>query len=85
MFLFKFLISFVCFSIDECGLSCDSDSDSDLDDGNYNDSAFQELQRKKSHPWRLHDELWYNDKGEVIVSGIHSIYNVIIIFCKNFF
>lgn len=29
------------------------------------DSAYEELERKKTHPWRLHDELWYNDKGEV--------------------
>ncbi|KAJ6222600.1 hypothetical protein RDWZM_001145 [Blomia tropicalis] len=44
-------------------LSCDSESGDELDDDT--DSSFQELQRKKSHPWRLHDELWYNDKGEV--------------------
>ena len=67
--------------IDECGLSCDSASDSDLDDEN-NDSAFQELQRKKSHPWRLHDELWYNDKGEVIL--ICSI-TLVYVFDEYFF
>lgn len=46
-------------------MSCDSESDSDFDDTDNCDSAFKELQMKKSHPWRLHDELWYNDTGEM--------------------
>jgi ribonuclease-3 len=29
------------------------------------DSAYEELQKKRTHPWRLHDELWYNDAGEM--------------------
>ncbi|RWS31361.1 ribonuclease 3-like protein [Leptotrombidium deliense] len=41
--------------------SCSS-SDEEEDE---EDTAFEELQRKKTHPWRLHDELWYNDIGEM--------------------
>lgn len=52
---------------DDCGFSCDSDSDSDIDENDSCNNAFQELQMKKSHPWRLHDELWYNDQGEVSI------------------
>jgi ribonuclease-3 len=25
----------------------------------------EELNKKKKHPYRLHEELWYNDPGEV--------------------
>ena len=25
----------------------------------------EELERKRKHPWRLHDELWFNDHGEM--------------------
>ncbi|KAI1289412.1 Ribonuclease 3 [Halotydeus destructor] len=41
---------------------CSSDEEDSDSDGN---AAFEELQRKKAHPWRLHDELWYNDLGEM--------------------
>lgn len=45
--------------------SCSSDDDFSDDEFENEDSAYEELERKKTHPWRLHDELWYNDKGEV--------------------
>ncbi|XP_074603919.1 ribonuclease 3 drosha [Brevipalpus obovatus] len=46
--------------------SSDSSScDSDEDDEDEEDTAFEELQRKKLHPWRMHEELWYNDPGEM--------------------
>ena len=48
----------------------DSDDDScsssdEEDDNDDQDNPLEELQRKKSHPWRLHEELWYNDPGEM--------------------
>lgn len=52
-----------CCSGDGSDQSCDSASDYDSDDDN---AAFEELQRKRTHPWRLHDDLWYNSAGEVI-------------------
>ncbi|CAG2107966.1 unnamed protein product [Medioppia subpectinata] len=41
--------------------SCESDSNDD----DCEDTAYEELQRKKRHPLRLHEELWYNDAGEM--------------------
>ncbi|XP_015787469.1 ribonuclease 3 [Tetranychus urticae] len=38
--------------------SCSSDEDEE-------NTAFEELERKKLHPWRLHEELWFNDPGEM--------------------
>ena len=46
---------------DESSSSCYSDSE----DSEGEDEAFKELERKKEHPWRLHEELWYNDPGEM--------------------
>jgi ribonuclease-3 len=40
-------------------------SESDSNDDECEDNAYEELQRKKTHPWRLHEEMWYNDPGEV--------------------
>lgn len=40
--------------------------DSEIDDNdNDENSSLKELERKKTHPWRLHPELWYNEPGEV--------------------
>uniref|UniRef100_A0A8C5GE71 Ribonuclease 3 n=1 Tax=Gouania willdenowi TaxID=441366 RepID=A0A8C5GE71_GOUWI len=47
-----------CESDDE-GSSCSSSSESDLFD------VIAEIKRKKAHPDRLHDELWYNDPGQM--------------------
>ena len=44
---------------DEEGSSCSSSSDSDVFD------VIAEIKRKKAHPDRLHEELWYNDPGQV--------------------
>nr|XP_043882013.1 ribonuclease 3 [Solea senegalensis] len=41
------------------GSSCSSSSDSDIFD------VIAEIKRKKSHPDRLHEELWYNDPGQM--------------------
>lgn len=41
------------------GSSCSSSSDSEVFD------VIAEIKRKKAHPDRLHDELWYNDPGQV--------------------
>ncbi|KAL1006769.1 hypothetical protein UPYG_G00076760 [Umbra pygmaea] len=39
--------------------TCSSGSDSDVFD------VIAEIKRKKAHPDRLHDELWYNDPGQM--------------------
>ncbi len=39
--------------------SCSSSSDSEMFD------VIAEIKRKKAHPDRLHEELWYNDPGQV--------------------
>lgn len=44
------------------GSTCSSSSDSDVFD------VIAEIKRKKAHPDRLHDELWYNDPGQVRTS-----------------
>ncbi|XP_061660969.1 ribonuclease 3 isoform X4 [Syngnathoides biaculeatus] len=41
------------------GSSCSSGSDSELFD------VIAEIKRKKAHPDRLHEELWYNDPGQM--------------------
>ncbi|XP_039609084.1 ribonuclease 3 [Polypterus senegalus] len=41
------------------GSSCTSSSDSEVFD------VIAEIKRKKAHPDRLHDELWYNDPGQM--------------------
>ncbi|OCT74492.1 hypothetical protein XELAEV_18033471mg [Xenopus laevis] len=45
----------------ECEMddSCSSSSDSELFD------VIEEIKRKKAHPDRLHEELWYNDPGQM--------------------
>lgn len=42
-----------------------SSSDSSSDESDEVDVVFQELERKKKHPARLHPELWFNDPGEM--------------------
>ncbi|MEE6511293.1 hypothetical protein FKM82_017775 [Ascaphus truei] len=54
-------------------LACSSESDCDMDDNSSCCSSsdtevvdvIAEIKRKKAHPDRLHDELWYNDPGQV--------------------
>ncbi|KAM4704816.1 ribonuclease 3 [Rhinophrynus dorsalis] len=53
-------------------LESSSDSDCDTDDGSCSSSSdsevfdvIAEIKRKKAHPDRLHEELWYNDPGQV--------------------
>uniref|UniRef100_A0A3Q2WVT6 Drosha ribonuclease III n=1 Tax=Haplochromis burtoni TaxID=8153 RepID=A0A3Q2WVT6_HAPBU len=41
------------------GTTCSSSSDSEVFD------VIAEIKRKKAHPDRLHEELWYNDPGEM--------------------
>ena len=41
------------------GSTCSSSSDSDIFD------VIAEIKRKKAHPDRMHEELWYNDPGQV--------------------
>lgn len=44
------------------GSTCSSTSDSEVFD------VIAEIKRKKAHPDRLHEELWYNDPGQVGLS-----------------
>lgn len=43
------------------GTSDSSSNESESDE----DNAMEELEVKKKHPYRLHQELWYNDPGEM--------------------
>lgn len=43
------------------GTSDSSSSESESDE----DNAMEELEVKRKHPYRLHQELWYNDPGEM--------------------
>ncbi|XP_054919064.1 ribonuclease 3 isoform X3 [Dermacentor andersoni] len=43
------------------GTSDSSSNESESDD----DNAMEELEVKRKHPYRLHQELWYNDPGEM--------------------
>ncbi|XP_070582150.1 ribonuclease 3-like [Ptychodera flava] len=43
--------------------SSDSDNDSESDTENF--EQMNEMRRKKKHPLRLHEELWFNDPGEM--------------------
>jgi len=59
------------FSLCESESSSDSDCDSE-DDSSCSSSSdsevfdvIAEIKRKKAHPDRLHEELWYNDPGQV--------------------
>ncbi|KAK3088622.1 hypothetical protein FSP39_021413 [Pinctada imbricata] len=46
--------------------SCSSsESEEDDDDEEDMDEWMETLNRKKKHPYRLHEELWYNDPGEM--------------------
>lgn len=45
--------------------SSESESESESDEDDQIDLALEELERKKKHPCRLHQELWYNDPGEM--------------------
>lgn len=53
--------------------SSDSDCDTDDDDSCSSSSDSEvfdvigEIKRKKAHPDRLHEELWYNDPGQVCI------------------
>lgn len=47
-----------------CSSSSDSSSESSDDEKN-GDDWLDELNKKKKHPYRLHEELWYNDPGEM--------------------
>ncbi|XP_077209560.1 ribonuclease 3 isoform X1 [Paroedura picta] len=55
---------------EDVGTSSDSDCDSDDDScSSSSDSevfdVIAEIKRKKAHPDRLHEELWYNDPGQM--------------------
>ncbi|KAH0617990.1 hypothetical protein JD844_016841, partial [Phrynosoma platyrhinos] len=58
---------------EELGKRSSSDSDCDSDDDSCSSSSdsevfdvIAEIKRKKAHPDRLHEELWYNDPGQPI-------------------
>ena len=50
----------------------DSSSDSDVDEeiaAEIQKSYLEELEIKRAHPERLHEELWFNETGEVRALG----------------
>ncbi|KAG8571942.1 hypothetical protein GDO81_011835 [Engystomops pustulosus] len=58
-------------------LESSSDSDCDTDDDSCSSSSdsevfdvIAEIKRKKAHPDRLHEELWYNDPGQMNVGPL---------------
>ncbi|KAH8033065.1 hypothetical protein HPB51_006027 [Rhipicephalus microplus] len=51
------------------GTSDSSSNESESDD----DNAMEELEVKRKHPYRLHQELWYNDPGEDYNSAMAGI------------
>lgn len=53
------------------GSTCSSSSDSEVFD------VIAEIKRKKAHPDRLHDELWYNDPGQVSPSLSNTTFVVL--------
>lgn len=55
--------------------SCSSSSDTELFD------VIAEIKRKKAHPDRLHDELWYNDPGQVRVCSMQQMTSLNVICC----
>ena len=55
------------------GSTCSSSSDSEVFD------VIAEIKRKKAHPDRLHEELWYNDPGQVSLCPLLSRLKCVII------
>lgn len=47
------------------GHSSDSDSSDEDDDNDSIADVIEEMERKMKHPARLHQELWFNDPGEM--------------------
>ncbi|XP_076346956.1 ribonuclease 3 drosha [Tachypleus tridentatus] len=45
--------------------SCSSSSNEECESEEEEENPLKELERKKLHPDRLHEELWYNDQGEM--------------------
>lgn len=45
--------------------TCSSSSSSSESESEQEDCTMEELERKRKHPHRLHQELWYNDVGEM--------------------
>lgn len=60
------MVKFVDYFVDKEGSSSSNSSCSGSDDSDdEGDDWMEELNRKKNHPYRLHEELWFNDPGEV--------------------
>ena len=55
-------------SVDSDESSCSSSSDEEMDE-EIEKSWIKEMMRKRSHPERLHEELWFNEPGEVSPYG----------------
>lgn len=45
----------------------ESGCDSELDDNDLEQNWMEEINIKRKHPDRLHDELWFNEPGEVCI------------------
>ena len=68
------------FSISE---SDEDSSDSDYDIEDVTTAMMQELNNKKNHPDNLHNDLWFNEAGEVI--NIYHFYKTTVskVICRN--
>lgn len=64
-----------CVAGSESSSSSSSEEDSE-EEGEEEDNKEEEwldaLNKRKKHPYRLHDDLWYNDQGEVRVLYMYS-------------
>lgn len=65
--VFQLTLFFLCESESSSESECDSEDDSSCSSSSDSDvfDVIAEIKRKKAHPDRLHDELWYNDPGQV--------------------
>lgn len=62
----------------------DSDSEKSQSDEESNENgAMEELKRKQQHPARLHSELWYNEKGEVLKTLACTFYGITFTFTNT--
>lgn len=65
--VFQLTLFFLCESESSSDSDCDSEEDSSCSSSSDSDvfDVIAEIKRKKAHPDRLHEELWYNDPGQV--------------------
>lgn len=72
--------------------SSSSSSEEDSEEEGEEDSKEEEwldaLNKRKKHPYRLHDDLWYNDQGEVRVilhTSLCTVTTIVNVYCLSYF